>query len=158
MSILSQPVLVPDQLKMIWQSVERGQTDADAYCAELERLLARYRQVWESALLLEGYNDLHDSSLAELGLYLGCQDRAEVLRRCQGADAALDAEWRAKVDPADRHSVENYYDESEAQTYELLRWHTLSDDNSPLAYVIALHFARQRACSSYLDFGAGVGS
>src|SRR5262249_14657429 len=100
----------------------------------------------------------HDSSLAELGLYLGCQDRAEVLRRCQGADAALDAEWRAKVDPADRHSVENYYDESEAQTYELLRWHTLSDDNSPLAYVIALHLARQRACSSYLDFGAGVGS
>jgi 2-polyprenyl-3-methyl-5-hydroxy-6-metoxy-1,4-benzoquinol methylase len=42
--------------------------------------------------------------------------------------------------------------------YELMGWHTLGDDLSPLAYVVALRFAQQRGCQCYLDFGAGVGS
>jgi SAM-dependent methyltransferase len=37
-------------------------------------------------------------------------------------------------------------------------WHTLADDNSPLAYVAALEFALSANCKSYLDFGSGVGS
>jgi len=42
--------------------------------------------------------------------------------------------------------------------YELIWWHSLRDDASPLAYVTALHLAQQRGCRRYLDFGAGVGS
>ena len=42
--------------------------------------------------------------------------------------------------------------------HELTWWHTLGEDISPLAYVLALRFAQQHGCQSYLDFGAGVGS
>jgi SAM-dependent methyltransferase len=42
--------------------------------------------------------------------------------------------------------------------YELMWWHSLSEDDSPLAYVTALHFAQMHGCRTYLDFGAGVGS
>ena len=49
--------------------------------------------------------------------------------------------------------------QSQATMYELMWWHTLVDDNSPLAYVTALQFG-PAARVSYLpvDFGAGVGS
>jgi hypothetical protein len=30
--------------------------------------------------------------------------------------------------------------------YELMWWHTLNEDASPLAYVTALRFAQQREC------------
>jgi 16S rRNA G1207 methylase RsmC len=42
--------------------------------------------------------------------------------------------------------------------YELMWWHTLGEDVSPLAYVLALRLAQQDGCQSFLDFGAGVGS
>ncbi len=37
-------------------------------------------------------------------------------------------------------------------------WHTLADDISPLAYVVALEFASSVGCKACLDFGSGVGS
>jgi 2-polyprenyl-3-methyl-5-hydroxy-6-metoxy-1,4-benzoquinol methylase len=42
--------------------------------------------------------------------------------------------------------------------HELIWWHTLGEDISPLAYVLALRFAQQRECRHYLDFGSGAGS
>lgn len=36
--------------------------------------------------------------------------------------------------------------------------HTLVEDETPLSYVLAMRFAKQKGCSSYLDFGSGVGS
>src|SRR5207253_421114 len=42
--------------------------------------------------------------------------------------------------------------------YELMWWHTLTDDTSPLAYVTALQVAERQAGRRSLDFGAGVGS
>jgi SAM-dependent methyltransferase len=158
MTISWQGPLVPDSLKELWQRVERKECDEDAYCACYERLLAEYRKAWTAALLLAPHRDLREGLLAELAEFLGCADLAEVERRWGSADAELGARWREKVAPDDRRSVEGFYDESEAQLLELLRWHALVDDNSPLAYVTALHFARQRGCRSYLDFGAGVGS
>ena len=65
---------------------------------------------------------------------------------------------RRRLTVHDQDSVENFYNESEAMIYELMWWHTLSEDASPLAYVTALHFAKMHGCRSYLDFGAGVGS
>jgi SAM-dependent methyltransferase len=70
----------------------------------------------------------------------------------------LKDEWDRTVVPGDRRSVERYYDASRTLLYELTWWHTLSEDPSPLAYVTALQFARQHGATSYLDFGAGVGS
>jgi 2-polyprenyl-3-methyl-5-hydroxy-6-metoxy-1,4-benzoquinol methylase len=150
--------LLPDQLKALWQAVDQQQLSVEAFTREQERLLATHRQTWEQALLLEGYKDLSASLLAELGSYMHCADMAEVQRHCMQAVATLKDEWQAQVDPDDRRSIEQFYDVSQATIYELMWWHTLGDDASPLAYVTALHLARQQGGQSYLDFGAGVGS
>jgi 2-polyprenyl-3-methyl-5-hydroxy-6-metoxy-1,4-benzoquinol methylase len=150
--------LLPDQLKDFWQAVERHEHTAEAYTNEYERLLTEYRQTWGRALILDDHRDLQASLLAELGRYTQCDDIAEVQRRCEHAVASLKREWEDKVQPADHRSIERFYDESQAMLYELMWWHTLRDDASPLAYVLALRFAQQHGCLSYLDFGAGVGS
>jgi 2-polyprenyl-3-methyl-5-hydroxy-6-metoxy-1,4-benzoquinol methylase len=150
--------LLPDQLKDFWQAVRQGQHTAEEYTEVYERWLGEYRHLWVQALLLEGQQDLTHSLLVELGRYAQCHDLAEVRRRCEQAVASVKREWEQKVQPADRLSIERFYDESQAMLYELMWWHTLGDDLSPLAYVVALRFAQQRGCRCYLDFGAGVGS
>jgi mycofactocin glycosyltransferase len=150
--------LLPDQLKDFWQAVVRKEHTAEEYTNAYDRSLAEYRQMWERALILDGHHDLQESLLAELGRYTQCTDVTEVQRRCEQAVASLKREWEGTVQSADRQSIERFYDESQAMLYELTGWHTLSDDVSPLAYVLALRFAQQHGCRSYLDFGSGVGS
>jgi 2-polyprenyl-3-methyl-5-hydroxy-6-metoxy-1,4-benzoquinol methylase len=150
--------LLPDQLKDFWQAVVRHEHTAEEYTNEYERSLAGYRRIWEQALILEGFGDLRQSLLAELGRYAQCDDTSEIQRRCEHAVSNVRREWEDKVQSDDRRSIERFYDESQAMLYELMGWHTLGDDLSPLAYVVALRFAQQRGCQSYLDFGAGVGS
>jgi mycofactocin glycosyltransferase len=82
----------------------------------------------------------------------------ELQHRCQNAVANVRQEWQEHVKPDDRRAVERFYDASQAMLYELMWWHTLSEDASPLAYVTALRYAQQRGCRRYLDFGSGVGS
>jgi 2-polyprenyl-3-methyl-5-hydroxy-6-metoxy-1,4-benzoquinol methylase len=150
--------LLPDQLKAFWHTVLQHQHTQEDYSREYERLLAEYRRVWEQALILEGHRDLQESLLAELGRYTDCQDVTEVQRRCVHAVANVKHEWEEKVQSVDRQAIERFYDESQAMLYELTWWHTLGDDLSPLAYLLALRFAQQHGCRRYLDFGAGVGS
>jgi 2-polyprenyl-3-methyl-5-hydroxy-6-metoxy-1,4-benzoquinol methylase len=150
--------LLPDQLKALWQAVDQKQLTVEAFMSEQERLLTAYRGAWEQALRLEGHQDLQASLLAELGTYMHCDNTAEIQRRCVHAVTTLKDEWQAQVDPADRQSIEQFYDASQTTIYELMWWHTLGDDLSPLAYVTALRFAQQQGCQHYLDFGAGVGS
>lgn len=150
--------LLPEQLKGFWQTVLRHQHTREDYSREYERLLAEYRRTWEQALTLEGYGNLQESLLAELGRYVDCPDVAEIQRRCIHAVANVKHEWEEKVHSADRQSIERFYDESQAMLYELMWWHTLGDDLSPLAYLLAMRFAQQHGCQRYLDFGAGVGS
>ncbi len=150
--------LLPDRLKALWQAVDRKELTAAAFADAQARLLAEYRRTWEQALLLEGHQDLAESLLSEIGKYVDCAYLVEIRRRCTEAVARLKGEWDEKVTRGDRQSIERFYDETETTIYELMWWHTLRDDPSPLAYVTALHFARQRGCRSYLDFGAGVGS
>lgn len=150
--------LLPDQLKGLWQSVLANQLTSTQYNREHERLLAEHRSTWEQALLLDGHVALQASLLSELASYTGCTDLAEIRLRCIQALADLKGEWRQKVEAIDQQCVERYYNESQTLLYELMWWHTLSEDSSPLAYVTALHFARQQGCHRYVDFGAGVGS
>jgi len=89
---------------------------------------------------------------------MSCADPAEIEARCARAVAVLKGEWQAKVIPGSRDSIERFYDESQSTIYELMWWHTLTEDASPLSYVTALHFARRHGGRRYLDFGAGVGS
>jgi SAM-dependent methyltransferase len=150
--------LLPDELKDLWQAVERQELSREAFAREQERLLAGYRQTWEEALRLEGHRDLRESLIAELGMYTQSADLAEIERLCTHAVVMLKREWQVNVTPGERRSIERFYDESRTTMYELMGWHSLRDDISPLAHVTALHFARQRGCRRYLDFGAGVGS
>lgn len=150
--------LLPDQLKTLWQTVESKQLTSEDFVREEQRLLAEYRATWTEALLLPGQTTLETSILTEIGLYVQCQDLAEIQRRCDHAVAVLKGEWHEKVNQRDQQSVTHYYDTSQGIIYELMGWHTLRDDTTPLAYVTALHFAQQHGCCHYLDFGAGVGS
>lgn len=150
--------LLPDQLKDLWQSVVRKHITALEFTAEQERLMDGYRKAWGEALLLGGCSDLQQSLLLELGRYTGCSDLDVVQSRCTQALGTVKDEWEGMVKDLDRKSVEQFYDESRAMIYELMWWHTLADDPSPLSYVLALEYAVQHGCRTYLDFGAGVGS
>lgn len=151
--------LLPDQLQTLWHAVEQKQLTTEAFTSEQDRLLGEYQQTWKQALLLNGFQDLPESLLSELSVYMRCDDVAEIRRRCAQAVAALKSEWQEQVRAADwQAAVEHYYDQSQTLLYELMWWHTLSEEASPLAYVTALHFAQQHGCKRYLDFGAGVGS
>jgi 2-polyprenyl-3-methyl-5-hydroxy-6-metoxy-1,4-benzoquinol methylase len=150
--------LLPEHLKDFWQSVEHHEHSREDYTREYDRALAEYRQTWERALILPAHDDLRESLLAELGSYTQCSDLTEVRRRCEQAVANLKREWENKVHSENRQSIEQFYDESPAMLHELMWWHTLGDDLSPLAYVLALRFAQRHGCKSYLDFGAGVGA
>ena len=150
--------LLPEHLKDFWQRVERNEHSAEDYTREYDRTLTEYRRIWEHGLILPGHDGLSESLLAELGNYTQCPDAAEVRRRCEQAVANLKREWEDKVRPEDRQSIEQFYDDTPAMLHELMWWHTLVDDLSPLAYVLALRFAQQHGCKSYLDFGAGVGA
>jgi hypothetical protein len=127
--------LLPEYLKDFWQTVVRHEHTAEDYTREYDRALAAYRQTWERALILPGHQDLQESLLAELGRYTQCADVGEVQRRCEQAVASLRHEWENKVEPADPRSIERFYDESQAMLHELMWWHTLGEDISPLAYV-----------------------
>jgi hypothetical protein len=150
-------MLLPQQLHDLWQAVERGQLTATQATADEERLRGNCREIWREALLLPGHEDLTESLLSEVSLYLG-EDIAEVRRRCKLAVTTISEDWQKGVNPGDKQAIEQFYDESTAYIYDLMWWHTLQWDDSPLAYIIALDFAKARQCRSYLDFGTGVGS
>jgi len=149
--------LPSDYLKELWKSVERSELSAEDFALRQAALVLEYRRLWESALLLPGFSDLKESLLFELGQFTGNTDLGDVERKCRQAAQQVEREWQQNVNPADQHAVERFY-ELEDGIFGNLWWHTLCEDDSPLAYVTALHFATQRKCHRYLDFGSGVGS
>jgi SAM-dependent methyltransferase len=151
--------LLPDALKDLWQTVDEEQFTADQFYSEQQRLLGAHRDVWREALTLNGYPTLQESLLRELGRYVGCEDLDELERRCSIAWKRVEDEWHERVDPSPTGlAIEQFYDRTDAYLYNLTWWHTLVEDDTPLAYVTALRFAQQRQCRRYLDFGAGISS
>jgi mycofactocin glycosyltransferase len=149
--------LVPDQLKEMWQSVEQNRLTSEEFTLKQDELLAKEREVWTRALLLGRHADLKESLLAELDAYFHV-GAAEVQRRCLAAVDTVKDAWTDEATRGDVRAIVDFYDQRPAMIYELMWWHTLEDDLSPLAYVTALEFARQQGCRSHLDFGAGVGA
>jgi mycofactocin glycosyltransferase len=150
--------LLPDRLKRLWEGVDAQSLTKQEFEIEHMRGLDEFRQIWAKALRLKGHGALRNSLLWEVGEYVGCQDLAEVERRAKHAMEAARDEWHDQVKPDDKTAVERYYDTTDTSLYELMWWHTLSWDESPLAYVTALKFAQQQGCQTCLDFGSGVGS
>ncbi len=152
--------LLPDAVKAVWDAhAQAGATaSADPWQAQQD-LIAVEARTWAEALQMGTAPDLKRSLLDELCAYTGAGDLDAIERRCRGAVAAVRDEWqRGGTDPADATSVETFYDRSEAYLFDLMWWHTLVDDPSPLAYLVALRFAQSHGCTEYLDFGSGVGS
>lgn len=148
--------LLPDRLRELWTF--RSELTPDALRREEQGLLEAYRCVWADALRMKEHGDLKESLLAELSRYTGC-DLNNVELQCRVAAAAVREEWRRRgTSLTDPTTIERFYDETEAYLFDLMWWHTLADDSSPLAYVVAMKLAMQHGCRTYLDFGAGVGS
>jgi SAM-dependent methyltransferase len=153
------PQLLPDRVKQLWTAGRRDNVPDERLWHEQERLTAEYKDIWSDALRLDGHADLKSSLLSEVGECLGCTDLDLVERRCRGAVVELKNEWEQRgADAADAAAVEAFYDQSQAYPFDLMWWHTLLDDTTPLAYVVALKFAEDHGCQRYLDFGSGVGS
>lgn len=149
--------LLPDQLKADWAEVESGRLTAEEFDARQQAWTEEYRQIWRKALLLDGQSDLTASLLAEIARF-SSEPIELVEQRCKGAVTAIANEWTAQVSVGSRESVERYYDQSQGYIYDLMWWHALHDDDSPLGYVTALDFAKRHGCGNYLDFGSGVGA
>jgi len=150
-------VLLPQQLAATWDEVVHGRLTARDYERERERLLEEYREQWRLALVLPGQEDLVASLTEELADYLGIPAN-EVARLGREADERIEREWQQQVSARSPGSIERFYDSAEVHLLELTWWHTLAEDDSPLAYVVALRFAQAYNCHHYLDFGSGVGS
>ena len=146
------------QLRELWARVDAHAITTDAAMAEQERLLAGYREIWTRALLLKGEHDLTHSTLIELATRRHTDDLAAVRERCEHAVKSLKDAWDHDVKTVDAPHVERFYDRNEMFIDELMWWHTLKDDDTPLAYVAAMKFAAAHGVKSILDFGSGVGS
>ncbi len=119
-------------------------------------LTPELRTAWLSAVLLPGFDDPRESCLAELSEYTGLP-REEVLARCLDAVAAQRRMWHeAPRESAD--SVVAFYDQCDAYIYELLWWHALEQGEAPIWNARLLDIARRAGASTYLDFGAGIGT
>ena len=150
--------LVPDRLRALWSRVEAGQLSVERAQISEAQLLGEYGAIWTEALLREGESDLKASLLGELAAYLRCPDLRALEARCRRVGGELRDAWQRTVRQDDRRSIEQFYDRSEGYLCDLTWWHTLEDDLSPLAYALALDFARRRPGRRYLDFGSGVGA
>jgi 2-polyprenyl-3-methyl-5-hydroxy-6-metoxy-1,4-benzoquinol methylase len=150
--------IISEKLKSTWELVETGRLTREDYTQEHDSLIQDYSQLWENALRWRSSTTLEDSALQELGEYFEGQDPAEIRKRCQNALSEFKNEWDRNVVPNDPKSIQHFYDQNQSYIYELIWWHTLVYDFSPLAYVSALHFAKRHACANYLDFGTGVSS
>lgn len=151
--------LLPDRLKDLWGRVDEGQLTRDAAQQQQDRWLDEYRAVWTRALATPDTPGLKQALLTELAAYLGSADVLALEARCRLVGEELRGDWHGTVtDPRDREAVERFYDRNEGYLLDLMWWHTLEDDTAPLAYVLALDFARRCPGDRYLDFGGGVGS
>src|SRR5260370_11654342 len=157
-SVILAEGIIYEKLKSTWEVVEGGRLTRDDYTGEHDSLIQDYSQLWENALRWRSSTNLEDSALQELGEYFEGQDPAEIRKRCQGALDEFKNQWEQAVVPGERQSIREFYDQNQSYVYELIWWHTLCYDSSPLAYVSALHFAKGHDCSTYLDFGTGVSS
>jgi len=147
------------RLQELWEGAEKNGMSYAQCAAQQRRELDECAAIWTRALILpDQKDDIVGSTLTEIGRWRGITDRAIIRRRCESALASLKTQWERTVQSVEAEQVEKYYNAADDCIEELMWWHTLIEDNSPLAYVAALEFASQAASARYLDFGSGVGS
>jgi mycofactocin glycosyltransferase len=150
-------MLLPDRVNSLWRSVECKAIAAEDAMREQEAMVEECRASWTNALLRNPGSTLAEDMVGELSEYFGDASRAQLERRCREATMRLRDEWQ-DAQPEDTGSITRFYDQSEDYLFDLMWWHTLQEDEGPLAYVVALDFAKGHGARRHLDFGSGVGS
>jgi 2-polyprenyl-3-methyl-5-hydroxy-6-metoxy-1,4-benzoquinol methylase len=150
--------IISENLKAFWTLVEQGAATQEAYSLQHEALVNQYRQEWTNAVLLPGSLNLEESAIRELEEYFPDRQPEDIRRRCMEALREFKEEWERTVTTGNGRSIEQFYGQNQSYIYELMWWHTLNDDLSPLAYVVANRLAERYHCSTYLDFGTGISS
>lgn len=150
--------LGPSKVLAAWREVEAGRMTREAFHAAEAETLAGYRRQWTEALAGSPDGDLETAVLQEIGAWRKEPDLANVRARCERSLARLKDKWNDVVgSEVASDQVVAYYDTADDLIEELMWWHALRDDNSPLAYAVSLDFARANGLKHLLDFGSGVG-
>jgi SAM-dependent methyltransferase len=150
--------LLPTRLREMWLSGTQNGMSREEFNVIQSREVDQFAAIWIRALKLPGQHDFVVGTLHEIGRWRGISDLTIVRGRCENALRSLKLRWERTVQKVDAPYVEKYYDAADEYIEELMWWHTLADDISPLAYVVALEFASSVGCKACLDFGSGVGS
>ncbi len=155
---LADSPMISDQICDLWQVHEPSGEPYELFAAKEAALVQQYRHVWASSLSTPQGGDLNQSLLLELSEIEKIDDLEQVEALCRNAVHQLKETWLEEVNPDKPETVTEFYDRSRAYIFELMWWHNLSEDLSPLGYVSALHLALRHEKRRFLDFGAGVGS
>ncbi|MSP50040.1 MAG: class I SAM-dependent methyltransferase [Alphaproteobacteria bacterium] len=151
--------LGPSKVLAAWREVEAGRMSREAFHATEAEALAGYKRGWTEAIAGSAAGDLETAILEEIGAWRKEPDLEKVRARCERSLARLKDKWNADVGrEAASEQVVAYYDSADDLIEELMWWHALGDDTSPLAYAAALDFARANGLRHLLDFGSGVGA
>ncbi len=150
--------LLSVRLSEMWREAARNGTPTEECAARQDQELEKCAGIWRHALILPDQSDFVRSTLIEIARWRKIDDLVIVRQRCEDALRLLKLDWERVVDRVEAAQVQKYYDAADGCIEELMWWHTLQDDKSPLAYVAALEFAQTAGCTTYLDFGSGVGS
>lgn len=150
-----QITLLPDRVKAAWERCDKKEITYEQFQAIEALEIRRYQKLWTEALILSEYTDLYESLLTEIWDYTGLPIE-EIRSWCDQAVEKIARSWELSR-PQGREQIEKWYD-SALYIYELMAWHSLRNDNTPLAYVGALEFAKRVGIKNHFDFGSGVGS
>jgi 2-polyprenyl-3-methyl-5-hydroxy-6-metoxy-1,4-benzoquinol methylase len=150
--------LGPSKVLAAWREVEAGKLTREAFHAKEAGVLADYKREWTEAIAGSSDGDLATAILREIGAWRKEPDLEKVRARCERSLARLKDKWNDVVgETVASEQVVAYYDTADDLIEELMWWHALTDDTSPLAYSVALELARANNCRHLLDFGSGVG-
>ncbi len=117
------------------------------------------QEVWRTALILPGYDDLLRSLASEVGGFLGLDESAAV--------DAMESAWANRANDALRRfpkhvteeSLAEFYSDSQQGMLVSAYWHSLIPDRYALHGVAALHVAQTYASGTrLLEVGHGIGS
>ena len=121
-----------------------------------------YQKQWCASLKLPEHLDLSESSLWELQQYFPQRPAVEIKDTFDRSKALFAEHWHRKdVDTASEEAIVDFYNSTDLEIFELMKWHAsveAGESLAPLNYFAALEIAAHNGLMDYLDFGSGVGS
>ena len=117
--------------------------------------MARYEARWRAALAPRT-GDVRQELMLEAAEYLGLS-LEETQRRVDRSGEDFAAEWKRTVtDPADPAQLTRFYNESQAELFEQIAWHS----SEPIHHrsLVCSDLAAAEPGRDFLDYGSGIGS